>query len=50
MPPIWQLLNPGQDFGQADVSPALRRLAGRIFQVNLRSLRRRLLERIQPSP
>lgn len=50
MPPIWQLLNPGQEFGQADVSPALRRLAGRIFQVNLRALRRRLLERIQPSP
>lgn len=50
MPPIWRLLNPGQDFAPADVSPALRRLAGRIFQVNLRPLRRRLLDRIQPSP
>lgn len=50
MPPIWRLLNPAQDFAAADVSPALRRLAGRIFQVNLRGLRRRLLERVQPSP
>jgi tRNA(adenine34) deaminase len=50
MPPIWRLLNPGQDFAPADVSPGLRRLAGRIFQVNLRALRRRLVERIQPRP
>ena len=50
MPPIWRLLNPGQDFGPADVSPGLRRLAGRLFQVNLRGLRRRLVDRIQPRP
>lgn len=45
LPPIWRLLNPDQDFAPADVSPALRRLGKRIFQVNLRALRRRLLLR-----
>lgn len=49
LPPIWRLLNPDQDFAPADVSPALRRLGRRIFQVNLRSLRRRLVERTQPA-
>jgi tRNA(Arg) A34 adenosine deaminase TadA len=45
LPPIWRLLNPEQDFGPADVSPSLRRLGKRIFHVNLRALRRRLVER-----
>ena len=48
LPPIWRLLNPDQDFDQANVSPALSRLAVRLFQVNLRSLRRRLLNRVHP--
>jgi tRNA(adenine34) deaminase len=47
LPPIWRLLNPNQDFAPAEVSPPLRRLAKRIFQVNLRPLRRRLIERTQ---
>lgn len=47
LPTIWRLLNPDQDFAPADVSPALRRLGKRIFQVNLRALRRRLIERTQ---
>lgn len=48
LPPIWRLLNPHQDFSIADVSPALSRIAGRLFQVNLRGLRRRLLARTHP--
>jgi len=48
LPPIWRLLNPDQDFSMADVSPALSRIAGRLFQVNLRGLRRRLLARTHP--
>jgi len=47
LPPVWRLLNPHQEFAPAEVSPALRRLGKRIFQVNLRSLRRRLIERSQ---
>ena len=47
LPPIFRLLNPNQDFAPAHVSPALRRLGMRIFQVNLRALRRRLVERTQ---
>ena len=47
LPPIWRLLNPEQDFAAADVSPSLRRLGKRIFQINLRPLRRRLVERTQ---
>ncbi len=50
LPPIWRLLNPGQDFAPADVSPPLRRLGRRIFQVNLRALRRALLARTQSTP
>lgn len=46
LPPIWRLLNPQQDFAPADVSPSLQRLGKRIFQVNLRALRRRLVERV----
>lgn len=47
LPPIWRLLNPQQDFAPADVSKSLRRLGKRIFQVNLRALRRRLIDRVQ---
>ncbi|MGD8696393.1 MAG: nucleoside deaminase [Gammaproteobacteria bacterium] len=46
LPPIWRLLNPRQDFAPADVSASLQRLGKRIFQVNLRALRRRLVERV----
>lgn len=50
LPDIWRLLNPAQEFGLADVSPELRRMARRLFLTNLRGLRRRLLSRIQPPP
>ncbi|MGD8977217.1 MAG: nucleoside deaminase [Gammaproteobacteria bacterium] len=48
LPAIWRLLNPGQEFGLAAVSPELRQIARRLFLSNLRALRRRLLSRIQP--
>jgi tRNA(Arg) A34 adenosine deaminase TadA len=49
LPEIWRLLNPDQEFGLAEVSPELRQMALRLFTIDLRALRRRLLSRIQPS-
>jgi tRNA(adenine34) deaminase len=46
MPPVWGLLNPGQEFAPARVSARLRRLALAIFRLNLHEMRHRLLERI----
>lgn len=44
MPPVWRVLNPEQRFERADVSPALAELAWKIFQSNVREMRRKLLD------
>jgi len=47
LPEIWRLLNPEQDIAPAAVSPALQRIARRLFLTNLRALRGKLVSRFQ---
>lgn len=49
LPDIWRLLGPEQQFGPADVSAEIRRLAQGLFLTNLRALRQRLVSRVQPA-
>ncbi len=44
LPPVWRVLNPEQRFERANVSPGLSELAWKIFQSNVREMRRKLVD------